>query len=177
MPHLGPLGAGIIMVMTDTDAVRWYRAPGDRWGTVFAVALVTVLLDGVLIMGAVTTPGARVLSLTGAVLVCCAGCAVVVLRVRAGVGVTADHLIVWDAAFTRHLIAWPSVAGFGLEKWHGTHGSRGLTLVVICSDGRRLHTSGCLFAGTGERSWAAARQMVRALEAERQARTTQRAGP
>jgi hypothetical protein len=93
-----------------------------------------------------------------------------------GIGVTADHLIVWDAAATRHLIAWPSVAGFDLEKrW--TRGGDELTLVVICGNGRRLHTSGCPFSGTGERSWAAARQMVQALESERQARTPQSAAP
>ena len=163
--------------MTDTDAVRWYRSPRDRWGAVFAVSLMTVVLGGVLITGAVTTPGARAMYVTWAVIVCCAGGAVVVLRAHAGVGVTADHLIVWDAAFTRHLIDWPSVAGFGLEEWHGTHGSRGLTLVVIRSDGRRMHTGGCLFAGTGGRSRAAASQMVRALEAEWQAQTTRHAGP
>ena len=72
------------MVMTDTDAVRWYRAPGDRWGAVFVVALVTVLLDGACIMGAVTTPGARALEVTGAVLVCRAGCAVVDRRAQLG---------------------------------------------------------------------------------------------
>ena len=88
----------------------------------------------------------------------------------AGIGVSADHLIVWDAAGTRHLIGWPSVAGFDLEKrW--SRGGGYLTLIVICDDGRRLHASGCSFSGTGEESWAAGRQMVRALESERQART------
>ena len=92
MPHLDPLGAGIIMVMPDTDAVRWYRAPGDQWGTVFAVALLTVLLAGCSLRGG-HHPGARALSLTGAVLVCCAGCAVVFLRGRlASDDVTQDRL-------------------------------------------------------------------------------------
>ena len=117
------------------------------------------------------------LSLTGAILASCAGCVAAVWRWRAaGIGVTADHLIVWDAAAMRHLIAWPSVASFDPEKrW--TRGGGELTLVVICNDGRRLHTSGCSFSGTGERSWAAARQMVRALESEHRARTPQSAGP
>ncbi|HEX6448708.1 MAG TPA: hypothetical protein VF060_04515 [Trebonia sp.] len=60
--------------------------------------------------------------------------------------------------------------GFDLEKrW--TRGGSAMTLVVIRDNGRRPHTSGCSFSGTGERSWAAARQMVQALESERQART------
>jgi hypothetical protein len=158
------------MAMPDTD-VRWYRGRGERWNTVIATSVLTVFLDGVLIAGRVTTPGVRALSLTGAVLVCCAGCAVVVLWLRAGIGVTTDHLVVRDALGTQHLIAWSSVVGFDLEKWRGTGGGQGgLTLVVICDDGRRLQTLGCSFSGTGERSWAAARQLVRALESQRQAR-------
>jgi hypothetical protein len=165
------------MVMPDTD-VRWYRGRGERWNTVIAAIVLTVLLDGVLIAGGITTPGARALSLTGAVLVCCAGCAVVVLWLRAGIGVTTDRLIVRDALGTQHLIPWPSVAGFDLDKWRGAGGGRGgLTLVVICDDGRRLHTLGCSVSGTGEQSWAAARRVVRALESERQARAPQSAGP
>jgi hypothetical protein len=162
--------------MPDTD-VRWYRSRGERWNSVIAAIVVTVLLDGVLIAEVITTPGARALSLTGAVLVCCAGCAVVVLWLRAGIGVTADHLIVRDALGTQSLIAWPSVADFDLDKWWSPHSSGGLTLVVICDDGRRLHTLGCSFSGTGKQSWAAARQLVRALESERQARLPQSAGP
>jgi hypothetical protein len=159
-------------------AVRWYRSPGARRNAVTPVILLTVMFVGVFVMGAITTGGGRALYLTGAVLACCAGAAVSVWVLRAaGIGVSADHLVVWDATGTRHLIAWPSVAGFDLEKWHGIHGSSGLTLIVICNDGRRLHTSGCSFSGTGERSWAAARQMVRTLESERQARTPQSAGP
>jgi hypothetical protein len=159
------------------DAVRRYRGPGARWKAVGPWIGMTVLFGGVLVAGAITSPGARALSLTGAALVFCAGSAVTIWSLRAaGIGVTADHLVVWDAAGTRHLIAWPSVAGFDLEKWHGVHGSSGLTLIVICSDGRRLHTSGCSFSGTGERSWATARQMVQALEAERQARTPRSTG-
>ena len=165
------------MGMSGTDVVHWYRGPGARWKAVGPATLLTVMFGGVLVWEAITRPGARVLSLTGAILAFCAGCVVVVWRWRAaGIGVTADHLIVWDAAATRHLIAWPSVAGFDLEK-RRTRGGSELTLVVICNDGRRLHTSGCSFSGTGERSWAAARQMVRALESERQARTPQSAGP
>jgi hypothetical protein len=167
-----------ITVMPDTDAVRWYRGPGARGKAVGPWILGTVMFGGMLVWEAITSPGApRVLSLTGAVLVFCAGSVVTVWSLRAaGIGVTADHLIVWDAAATRHLIAWHSVAGFDLEKrW--TRGGDELTLVVICGNGRRLHTSGCSFSGTGERSWAAARQMVRALESERQARTPQSAAP
>ena len=44
------------------------------------------------------------------------GCEVTVLWLRAGIGVTADHLIVRDALGTQNLIAWPSVAGFDLDK-------------------------------------------------------------
>jgi hypothetical protein len=163
--------------MPDIDAVRWYRGPGARRNAVIPVILLTVLLVGVFVMGAITTTGGRALYLTGAVLACCAGSAVSVwIQRAAGIGVSADHLIVWDAAGTRHPIAWPSVAGFDLEKkW--SRGSGYLTLVVICDDGRRLHTSGCSFPGTDEPSWAAAREMVRALESERQARTPQSAGP
>jgi hypothetical protein len=135
------------------------------------------MFGGVLVAGAITSPGARALSLTGAVLVFCAGSVVTIWSLRAaGIGVTADHLVVWDAAGTRHLIAWPSVPGFDLEKWWA-RGSSGLRLIVICNDGRRLHTSGCSFSGTGERSWATARQMVQALEAERRDRTPRSPGP
>jgi len=164
-------------VVPDMGAVRWYRSPGARRNAVTPVILLTVMFVGVFVMGAITTAGGRALYLTGAVLACSAGVAVSVWVLRAaGIGVSADHLIVWDAAGTRHLIAWPSVAGFDLEeKWARSVGY--LTLVVICNDGRRLHTSGCSFAGTKDPSWAAARQMVRTLESERRARTPQSAGP
>jgi hypothetical protein len=66
------------MVVPDAD-VRWYRGQGERWNTVIAAIVLTVLLDGMLIAEGITTPGARALSLTGPVLVCCAGCAVVIL--------------------------------------------------------------------------------------------------
>jgi len=165
------------MVMPDTD-LCWYRGRGERWNTVIAAIVLTASLDGVLIAEGVITPGDRALSLTGAVLVCCAGCAVAVLWLRAGIGITTDHLVVRSAWGTQQLIAWPSVAGFDLEKWRGTGGGRGgLTLVVICDDGRRLQTLGCSFSGTGEQSWAAARQLARELESERQGRQPHSAGP
>ena len=44
------------------------------------------------------------------------GCGVGLDSAGSGIGVAADHLIVWDAAGTRHLIAWPSVTGFDLER-------------------------------------------------------------
>ena len=166
------------MVMPDTDAVRRYRSPGARWKAAGLWIGITVLFGGVLVAGAITSLGARAPSLTGALLVFCAGSVVTIWSLRAaGIGVTADHLVVWDAAGTRHLIAWPSVAGFDLEKWHGIHGSSGLRLIVSCNDGRRLHASGCSFSEAGERSWATARQMVQALEAERQDRTPRSTGP
>lgn len=165
------------MVMPDLDAVRWYRGPRARWNAVGPAIGMTAMFGGLFVQEAIASPGARALSLTGAVLVFCAGSVVTIWRLRAaGIGVAADHLVVWDAAGTRHLIAWPSVAGFDLEKrW--TRGSNDLTLIVICNDGRRLHTSGCSFSGTGEQSRATARQMVQALEAERQDRTPRSTRP
>ena len=163
--------------MPDKDAVRWYRSPHARWYAVGPWLLMAVAFGAPLVLGAITSPGGRALGITGAVCVFCAGTVMVIWTLRAaGIGVAADHLIVWDAALTRHLLEWPSVEDFDLEeKWSRGHGV--VTLVVIRKGGWPLHTSGCSFSGTSERSWAKARQLVQALQQERQARTPQGTEP
>jgi hypothetical protein len=166
-----------MIAMPDTESVRWHRVPGSRWKVVGFWLPLTTLFGGVLVVGAIISPGARALSLTGAVCVFGAGSVAGVWAWRAaGIGVADDHLIVWDAAATRHLLPWSSVEGFDVEKkWN--RGSGEVTLVVIRTGGRRLHASGCTFSGTDERSWAAARALVRALELERRSHAPENTGP
>jgi hypothetical protein len=95
---------------------------------------------------------------------------------RAGIGVTADHIIVRDIG-RQDLIPWSSVTGFELASprlWHG----QCLALYVVCDDGRRLYSSGCAFDGWSyTRTLASARQMMQALERERQSHGGREATP
>lgn len=91
-----------------------------------------------------------------------------VLLWRAGIGITADHLIVRTAVGRQQLVPWPSVAGFDLgTPKYMVFG--GLAVYVIGDDGRRLSTRGCSFHGlTHKKDLASARRILRMLETERQ---------
>jgi hypothetical protein len=116
------------------------------------------------------------LGLTGAILFCCSGIWLTVRTWRAGIGVTADQIILRDIG-RQDLIPWSSVTGFELVRprlWHG----QCLALYVVCDDGRRLYTSGCAFDGWSyTRTLASARQMMQALERERQSHGGREATP
>lgn len=154
------------LVMPMVDAARWYRGR-DRVPVVYPLLLVMVV--GCCIGGIIQNPRTLPLALTGAILFCCAGIWLIVRTWHAGIGVTADHIIVRDIG-RQDLIPWSSVTGFALARpplWHG----QVLALYVICDDGRRLYTSGCSFSGWSyTRTLASARQMMQALELERQSR-------
>jgi hypothetical protein len=116
--------------------------------------------------GIIQNPRTLALSLTGTILFCCPMIWLTARSWRAGIGVTADHIIV-RAIFRQDLIPWSSVTGFDLARpplWHG----QSLALYVVCADGRRLYSDGCAFDGWSyDRTRASARQMMRALELER----------
>jgi hypothetical protein len=60
----------------------------------------------------------------------------------AGFGVDRDALIVRSPLLTQHRVPWAEVASFEVAQ-HGENGES--VVVVICADGRRLHTGGCTF--------------------------------
>jgi hypothetical protein len=152
--------------MPKVDAVRWYRGRSDRWNTVIA-SLFILVSTGLCIQAGIQFPATPPLVLAGVVLACCAWFSFAVLRWHAGIGVTADHIIVRNAAGRQQLIPWPSVAGFDLgtpKYW-----ASGLVIYVVCDDRRRLYTRGCSFQGwSNKKTLASARRMRHMLEMERQ---------
>lgn len=155
--------------MPKVDAVRWYRGRSDRWNTV--IASLPILFSAGLCIQAGTQIPATLPLVAGVVLASCAWFSFAVLRWRAGIGVTADHIIVRNAAGRQQLIPWPSLAGFDLgtpRYWTG-----GLVVYLVCDDGRRLYTRGCSFHGwTHKKNLASARRMLQILEMERQSHGT-----
>jgi hypothetical protein len=134
----------VIENMPRVDAVRWYRERGARI-TVIAWSLNVIILAVVSIQLGSQIPATLPL-VAGAVVECCAYFAFGVLLWRAGIGVTADHIIVRNAAGRQQLIPWPSVAGFDLgtpKYWL----FGGLVVYVVCDDGRRLYTQHHIFKG------------------------------
>ena len=157
--------------MPKVDAVRWYRGRDGR-NTVIASSLNMVILVGVSIQLGIQDPATRPLVLAGAVLECCTWLSFAVLLWRAGIGVTADHIIVRNAAGRQQLIPWPSVAGFDIgtpKYWL----FGGLAVYVVCDDERRLYTRGYSSQGwSNKKTLASARRMLRMLEMERQSRAS-----
>lgn len=153
MPLFMPMVAG----------ARWYRG---RTRVPIVYPLLLVLVVGCCVVGIVQNPRTLPLGLTGAILFCCAGIWLIVRTWRAGIGVTADHIIVRDI-HRQDLIPWSSVTGFDLARprhWHG----QCLALYVVCDDGRRLYTGGCSFDGWSyARTLASARHTMQELELER----------
>ena len=152
------------LTLPRVDAARWYRG---RHRLPVPHLLLMVMVIGLCIAGIIQNPRTLALWLTGTILFCCPMIWLIVQSWRAGIGVTADHIIVRDIV-RQDLIPWSSVTGFNLARprhWHG----QSLALYVVCADGRRLYSGGCAFDGWSyDRTLASARQMIHALELERQ---------
>jgi hypothetical protein len=151
--------------MPNAAAVRWYRGRDGRMAVIVSLSMLIPAAESIQL--SIQDPAARLLVLAAAVPVC-AWFPFAVLLWRAGIGVTAEHLIVRTALGRQQLVSWPSVAGFGLgAPKYMVFG--GLAVYVIGDDGRRLCTRGCSFNGlTHKRDLASARRMLRMLEMERQ---------
>ena len=151
------------LTLPRVDAARWYRGR-HRLPVPHLVLMVMVI--GLCIAGIIQNPGTLALWLTGTILFCCPMIWLIVQSWRAGIGVTADHIVVRDIV-RQDLIPWSSVTGFDLARpphWHG----QSLALYVVCADGRRLYSGGCSFDGWSyDRTLASARQMMQVLELER----------
>jgi hypothetical protein len=151
------------LTLPRVDAARWYRG---RHRLPVPHLLLMVMVIGLCIAGIIQNPRTLALWLTGTILFCCPMIWLIVQSWRAGIGVTADHIIVRDIV-RQDLIPWSSVTGFNLARpphWHG----QSLALYVVCADGRRLYSGGCAFDGWFyDRTLASARQMRHALELER----------
>jgi hypothetical protein len=151
--------------MPNVEAVRWYRGREGR-STTIASSLSMVLAVGASIKLGIQDPATRPLFLTVAVLECCAWFSFAVLMWRAGIAVTAEHIVVRKAAGRQQLIPWPSVAGFDLGRpkyWFSD-----AVIYVVRDDGRRVCTRGCSFhRWSNKRTRASARRMLWELEMER----------
>ena len=159
--------------MPMVDAARWYRG---RYRLPVPHLLLMVMVMGLCIAGIIQNPKTMALWLTGTILFCCPMIWLTVQTWCAGIGVTVDHIIVRDIV-RQDLIPWSSVTGFDLARpplWHG----QSLAVYVVCADGRRLYSGGCAFDGWSyTRALASARQMMQALERERQSHGGREATP
>jgi hypothetical protein len=154
--------------MPVSSAVRWYRSRGAIWTQAGLSAAAGVLIGGLAIAQGVIVRSDRTEIIFG-LAVLLAACGLVILALRSGIGAGADYLVVRGQMGRQRLIPWPDVAGFELARpptWNG-----GRAVIVVCRDGRRLYTAGCAFdPWTKKARTTAGLQMVRVLEAERQAR-------
>jgi hypothetical protein len=117
--------------------VRWYRNRRRSLLTYGLPALAPLALAAFLIIGE-GTPGWTIVGLV-ALLVSISLLAGAAL---AGFGVARNVLIVRSVLGTDRRIPWPMVASFEVVQ----HAESGESVVlVVCTDGRRLHTAGCTF--------------------------------
>ena len=126
------------------------------------VSFVSVSASWLVVYG-IGHPVRWALLIPGAVLAT-AFAAVGVLPMRAGIAVTPEHILIRAGTGRTTLVPWAQVTGFKAGR-SGKSGDD--TVLVLTSDGRRLHTLGYATAGTSPTEiW----QLLRALEDERLAR-------
>jgi hypothetical protein len=149
--------------VSDTARVRWYRHGDQRLLGTLEISFLCVFASWLVVWG-IGHPVRWALLIPGAVLVA-AFAALAVLPMRAGIGVTPDHILIRAGTGRTTLVPWAQVTGFkAVADPKSPHED---TILVLTSDGRKLHTVGYAPAGTSPtRDW----QLLRALEDERLAR-------
>lgn len=150
--------------MSDTGRVRWYRHGGARLLGTLEISFLCVIASWLAVWG-IGHPVRWILLIPGIVLTVAFAVAAV-LPMRAGIGVTAEHVLIRAGTGGTRVVPWAQVTGF--EAGRGRFRSNGKdTVVVVTSDGRRLHTLGY---GDGVTSETEIWQLLRVLEDERLAR-------
>ncbi|MCW2935303.1 MAG: hypothetical protein JWM19_6265 [Actinomycetia bacterium] len=146
--------------------VRWYRLRGEPLALAVGISLLGLAPLWLIVYG-IGSPVRWALVIPGAVLL--TGVAVGAwLPLRAGIGVTARHILIRQPAGRPAEIPWSQVTGFTGGKSHAGGRGDGERVFVLTSDGKRWHTVGC---STSRRSAWELWQLMRALEDERLART------
>lgn len=144
--------------MSGTTGTRWYRRGVERllWSAIVSVLSVPCL---VLIVFGSASPVNPAQITFGAVMLA-AVTAWVRLLLRAGIGVTPEHVLVRKATGRTKVIPWPQVTRFGAR----VSSKKAVTVFVLTSGGKRWHTMGCSFNSYSPReTW----DLLRALEDER----------
>lgn len=151
--------------MPDTARARWYRHGGVRLLVSIVIALLGLVPASLLIVDGIGPPVRWMFIVPGAVLVA----AIEVwawVPMRAGIGVTAEHVLIRTVIGSTRTVPWDKVIRFEGGKSSPDSGSDD-TIFVLTSDRKRWRTAGCsaAFASRAE-VWP----LVRALEDERLAR-------
>ena len=148
--------------MPGDTGVRWYRHGGERLPGTFMISFPSIFASWLVVYG-IGHPVRWALLIPGAVLAM-AFAAVAVLPMRAGIGVTSEHILIRTATGRTRVIPWAQVTGF--KDSYTPRG--GGTIYVLTSGGERWHTSG--YAPAGSSRWEGW-HLLRVLEDERIART------
>ncbi len=144
--------------------VRWYRNRRRCLLTYGLPALAPLAVGAFLIIG----EGASWWMLLGLVAVL-VSLSLLAGAAQAGFGVTRDVLIVRSVLGSDRRISWPRVASFEVAQ-HGENGES--VVLVVCTDGRRLHTAGCAFP-PGPDGHSRAEALAYELNTERIARAAE----
>lgn len=128
--------------------------------------LLTGIIPACLIVCGLGHPVQWALLVPGAVLIAIAAAAFWFLA-RAGLGVTADHILIRDIVGPTTRIPWAQVTGFAGRRL-GSEGKYDDTVFVLTADGKRWESAG--YAASGN-SPAELWRLLRVLEGERLART------
>lgn len=158
--------------MSDTSGVRWYRHGGNRLGAPIMIFSLMGLFPAALVVYGIGHPLRWQFLIPGAVLVA-AIAALAWLPVRAGIGVTSEHILIRSSFGDTRAIPWAQVTGFeyGVEDPNDKSKNENKSqkaVLVLTSGGERLQTGGY---APDNPSLTEAWPLLRTLEAERLART------
>ena len=150
------------------EGTVWYRS---RWGIWLQSWLILLAAAAGVFLAATGAAGGRLANVVIGALTLLGAAGYLIFAMRAGIGAGQDHVIVRARSGREQRVAWPAVAGFELEQ--APSQQTVVMIVVVCHDERRLTTRGCWFYPRlgGDVRDEQAREMIRALEAERVTRT------
>ena len=110
-----------VLDMSDDTGARWYRHGGERLLGTLGISFLSVSASWLVVYGT-GHPVRWALLIPGAVLAT-ALAAVAVLPMRAGIGVTSEHILIRTATGRTRVVPWAQVTGFKdryLPKGGGT---------------------------------------------------------
>lgn len=159
-----PGSAGHPGDMPGPGKVRWYRHGGGRLLATLMISFLSLGTVSLIVYG--LGQPVRLAFLVPGVLLTSAVGWLAALPLRAGIGVTPEHILVRAATGRTTRVPWAEVTGFEAGK-AGPRSRSDDTVFVLTSDARRLHTLGYDAEGTSPtEAW----RLLRALEDERLAR-------